>query len=72
MIYTGLPNVEEFLEKLVTVYGPLALGWVFFWLQWRDCREKERRLTELYMSNAAAMAAFKMTIEERFPSQRRR
>jgi hypothetical protein len=26
----------EIFEKFLTQYGPLGLGWVFFYLQWRE------------------------------------
>jgi hypothetical protein len=64
--------LEVFLEKLTTVYGPLALGWLFFWLSWRDGREKDRKLTDAYLANATAFATLKQFIEERLPPPPRR
>jgi len=47
--------VEEILLSLVTVYGPLGLGWlVALYLFWRSEKEKDR-LIKLVKNNTTAV-----------------
>ena len=54
-------------EKLLTEYGPLALGWVAFGVIWvRHSRFVDRAMTAFEKSNTV-LAELKVLLKERLP-----
>lgn len=61
--------MPDFLNNLLTDRGPLALGWIFFFLVWQENRKITQKLIELYATATASMATLRTLIEERLPRQ---
>lgn len=60
-------RMDDFLLKLVTTYGPLALGWPLWFMEHMENRKNADKLVELYASATGSIAALKQLIEERLP-----
>jgi hypothetical protein len=64
--------MEWLTKELVTVYGPLGLGWVFAgFLQYR-VMQLNRALTRLVDRNVEALTRLQTTMDERLPKGGRR
>lgn len=59
--------MDELITKYVVVYGPLALGWAFYWFERRMNYEAQKKLLDLYASSTAALVSFNLLLDERLP-----
>lgn len=51
------------LSELVTVYGPLGLGWVFAWSKDRELSGIRKELLESVRADAQAKAMLQSTLD---------
>lgn len=57
--------METLLEKLFSVYGPTAIGWMFAILMWWDCREARKSLEKLIGESTATLTTLTTFLQGR-------
>lgn len=50
-------TVAEMIEKFLTIYGPLGLGWVVAALQWRENLQMNAKFISMLEANMASKYA---------------
>lgn len=64
-----MTGYDDFFFKLFTTYGPLALGWLVWFLERRDHQKDTEKLIDLYAAGTATLAALKQLLDERLPKR---
>lgn len=44
--------MEALIKEFFTVYGPLSMGWIALWFQWKENVSMRKELTQAYIDHA--------------------
>lgn len=64
-----MPNFSDVLTNIVTIYGPLGLGWLAWWMERRDNQKNTEKIIEMYATASGTLAALKQLLDERLPKR---
>lgn len=53
----------ELLQKFITIYGPLALGWPIAWLLWRRQNQMNDQMLAALIGNTQALTLLTATLK---------
>jgi len=56
--------VDEAIVKVVTVYGPLGLGWIGFWYMLQRYQALQEKVMQAFVADTELKASLKASVDQ--------